>query len=392
MNSYRFFAPTRVLFGAGSLGKLAKQRLPGKRALLVVSNGRSHITNGALARTQAALESAGCEYVLFNKIAANPMKAVVEEGARLARAENCDFVVALGGGSVMDAAKIIAMLAPQPSDDLWDYVYGGSGKGQRLKAAPLPWVAITTSAGTGSEVDAVGVVTNPETNEKIGLGGYDTLFARLAIVDPELMLTVPPFFTACQGFDALFHSVEGYLSTLHNPMADMVERSAIELIGANLAAAVKDGQNLEARSALAFANTLSGYSMVATNCISQHSMEHAMSAFHPSLPHGAGLIMLSRAYFQYWVDRHVCDQRFIDLARFLGKSDAESAQDFITALTALQEACGVDGLKMSDYGIAPDECEALADNAMSAMGMLFKLDPGEMSRDDCAAIFRAAWR
>ena len=149
---------------------------------------------------------------------------------------------------------------------------------------------------------------------------------------------------------------------------------------------------MEAREAVLFANTMSGYSMVVSGCTSEHSMEHAMSAFHPELPHGAGLIMLSRAYFQYWVDRHVCDQRFVDMARCLGKSDAGSARDFITALTALQEACGVDGLKMSDYGIAPDECEALADNAMSAMGLLFKLDPGEMSRDDCAAIFRAAWR
>ena len=194
--SYQFYAPTRVLFGAGSLGKLHEQKLPGKKALLVVSNGKSAAANGSLAKTQEELSKAGCKFVLFNKINANPVKSVVEEGARAARENGCDFVVALGGGSVMDAAKNIAMLAAQPSDDLWDYAWGETGKGLPLVNTPLPWIAITTSAGTGSEVDQAGVITNPDTNEKIGVGGYDSMFAVLAIADPELTRSVPPKFTA----------------------------------------------------------------------------------------------------------------------------------------------------------------------------------------------------
>ncbi len=389
---YNFYAPTRVIFGAGSLEKLHEQKLPGKKALIAISDGKSTLTNGSLAKTQEELTKAGCEYVVFNKVNANPVKSVVEDGAKTARENNCDFVVALGGGSVMDAAKNIAMLASQPSDDLWDYAFGETGKGLPIVNEPLPWVAITTSAGTGSEVDQAGVITNPDTNEKIGVGGYDSMFAAIAICDPELTKTVPPKFTAYQGFDALFHSLEGYISNAHNLMSDMVERAAIEKIGKYLPRAVKDCNDMEAREAVLFANTMSGYSMVAGSCTSEHSMEHAMSAYHPDLPHGAGLIMISVEYFKFWIDRHVCDERFVDMAKFLGRTDANKPEDFITALIELQKACGVADLKMSDYGIKEDEFITMAKNARAAMGMLFACDPGETTDEDIAGIYAHSYR
>lgn len=215
--AYQFYNPTRVLFGAGQLNHLHEQTMPGKKAMVVISNGKSTRANGALDRTLEQLHMAGVETVLFDKVGANPLKAVVEEGDRLAKDNGCDFVVALGGGSVMDAAKVMAMYALQPGD-LWDYVAGSTGKMQPLVNPTLPVIAITTTAGTGSEVDQWGVVTNLETNEKIGCGGQDSLFPVLAVVDPELMRTVPPKFTAYQGFDALFHSTEGYISAVTSPM------------------------------------------------------------------------------------------------------------------------------------------------------------------------------
>jgi alcohol dehydrogenase len=392
MGNYNFFDPVRVLFGAGSLSKLHTLKMPGKKALLVISNGKSAILNGSLDKTKKELELAGVDYYVFNKVAANPLKEVVEEGAFAARDNGCDFVVALGGGSVMDAAKNMAMFAPQPSNDLWDYVFTKNGKCKRPENPVLPWIAITTSAGTGSEVDTAGVITNVKTNEKIGVGGFPGMFAEYAIVDPELMLTVPPKFTAYQGFDALFHSLEGYISNLHNPMGDMVQRAAIENIGRYLPVAVADGSNLEARTQLAFANTMSGYSMVVTSCTSEHSMEHALSAYHTSLPHGAGLIMISVEYFKYFINRHVCDDRFVDMARFLGKIDAEKPEDFLTALKDLQDKCGVGNLKMSDYGIEKSEAMKFAKNAKEAMGVLFKADPAVMSDEDCAGIFERSFR
>lgn len=165
-------------------------------------------------------------------------------GAAAAREHGCDMIVALGGGSVMDAAKAIALMASNDGD-LWDYVFGGTGKEQQAGHAPLPLIAITTTAGTGSEVDPWGVVTNEQTHEKIGV---EAGFPVLAVVDPKLMLTVPPKFTAYQGFDALFHSVESYISKFANLASDMYALTAIEHIARNLPRAVANGDDLEART------------------------------------------------------------------------------------------------------------------------------------------------
>lgn len=383
--SFTVFMPTKWVFGAGALNELGNWPMPGHRALLVTSNGTSTKTSGTLYRVMEQLAHGGTETVLFDRVESNPLKKTVMNGAAFARESGCDFVVALGGGSVMDASKAIAAMTTNDGD-LWDYVSGGTGKGLTLQNTPLPIVAITTTAGTGSEVDQWGVVSNEETNEKIGFGGYDSLFPVLSVVDPELMLSVPPKFTAYQGFDALFHSTEVYISKFANPFSDMVALTAIENAAKNLAKAVHDGTDLAAREKLAFANTLSGYSMVTGVCTSEHSLEHAMSAYHHDLPHGAGLIMISKAYYQHFVDRHVCDERFIKMAQVMGMPEAKQAQDFITMLDRLQKDCGVDDLKMSDYGITKEEFPMLADNARQTMGGLFASDPLPLTKEDCVEI------
>ena len=235
--SFHMYVPTRILFGEGQLNDLHNQQMPGKKALIVISNGKSAHTNGSLDRTKDELKQAGIQTVVFDRIMANPLKSTVMEGAACARENGCDFIVALGGGSVMDASKAIAAMATNDGD-LWDYVSGGTGKGQPLCHEPLPIIAITTTAGTGSEVDQYGVISNEDTNEKIGFGGQDSLFPQIAIVDPELMQSVPPKFTAYQGFDALFHSVECYIAAPANLMSDMYALTAIENIGSYLARAV----------------------------------------------------------------------------------------------------------------------------------------------------------
>lgn len=160
------------------------------------------------------------------------------------------------------------------------------------------------------------------------------------------------------------------MSGVTSLMGDMVQLAAIENIGKYLARAVKDGSDMEAREHVAFANTMSGYSMVVGACTSEHAMEHAMSAYHQDLPHGAGLIMISKEYYTHFVNKHCCDERFIRMAQALGKTDAKDPMDFVTALVELQEACGVADLKMSDYGIQKEECMTLAKNARATMGGL----------------------
>lgn len=388
--NYNQYIPTQILFGAGQLNNLHTQTMPGKKALIIISNGKSTRANGYLTRTEEQLHQVGVETKVFDGVAPNPTVANSEAGAEAAREFGADFLVALGGGSVMDCSKAIALLATN-NGELWDYVPIGTGKGKPIANKPLQIIAITTTAGTGSETDGCGVITKEDTNEKAFIM-HPALFPYLAVVDAELMLSVPPLFTAFQGFDALFHSVEGFIANSANLASDMNAREAIRNIAEYLPRAVKDGSDLEARTRVAFANTLSGAVMTLTLLTSEHGLEHALSAYHPNLPHGAGLIMISKAYFSYFVNRHSCDDRFIELARLLGMSEANKPEDFITALVRLQEACGVADLKMSDYGIMPDEFEKFMHNTREVMGIMFTADRIQMSDEDIVQIFAESYR
>ena len=386
MNGFDFFIPTRILFGAGKLAELGRTPLPGSKALVVISTGQSMRRNGYLDKVLTLLRENHTEAVLFDRILPNPILRHVMEGAAVARNEQCDFILGLGGGSTLDSAKAIAVMATNPGN-YWDYVNGGSGGAKPLVHPPLPIVTITTTAGTGTEADPWAVITHEERQEKIGFGSPD-MFPVLSIVDPELMLTVPPRLTAFQGFDAFFHAAEGVLASIASPMSDLLALKSMELIARYLPDAVQDGANAEARAQVALANTLSGMVESVSSCTSEHAMEHAMSAFHPELPHGAGLIMLSAAYFSFFADK--APERFAAMARAMGAAAAPGAM--VPALLKLQRACGVAELKMSDYGITEEELPQLADNAMSTMGGLFALDRYRLSREDTIAIFRSAWK
>lgn len=379
--NFDYYIPTKILFGAGKLNQLAEEKLPGQKALVVLSCGTSMKKFGYLDRLIDLLNQQDVESVVYDKILPNPIKEHVMGGAALAKENGCDFVIGLGGGSSMDAAKAIAVMAVNPGD-YWDYIASGSGKGQPLENGALPIIAITTTAGTGTEADPWTVITNG--TEKIGFGDPTCTFPIISVVDPELMTSVPPQLTAFQGFDAFFHAAEGYMANIATPMSDIYALESIRLVAKYLPRAVADGNDMEARGKIALANTLSGM-VESTSCvISEHAFEHAMSAFHPELPHGAGLIMLSEAYFSHFAD--ACKERYAKMAAAMGGTD------LVDELMNLQKACGVDNLKMSDYGIAEDELEALLANARDTMGFLFDLDPAPLSDEDSLQILKASWK
>ena len=388
--NFNFNNPTNLIFGAGALDKLGEQRLPGKKALLLISNGKSTKVNGYFDRTVAQLEKAGVSYTAYAGIMENPVKEAIMEGDKVARENECDFSVALGGGAVLDSSAAIAAMATNDGD-LWDYVFGGTGKCKPLANPGLPIVAITTTSGTGSEMNGFGVISNLETKEKIGFGD-PRLTPVIAIVDPELMRTVPPKYTAYQGFDALFHNTEVMMSNGVNIMSETIALSAIEAIAKYLPRAVKDGSDMEAREHIAYGSTMAGITMQLTSTTAQHSMEHSMSAYHHNLPHGAGLIMISVEFARYFIEKHACDGQFIKMARAMGIPDADKPEDFITALLDLQKKCGVDNLKMSDYGFEKSEAMTLAVGARSMQGGLFAANPCELNDADCAAIFEKSYR
>ncbi|MGE5351885.1 MAG: iron-containing alcohol dehydrogenase [Acidobacteriota bacterium] len=391
--NFEYNIPTKILFGQGKLENLATEKLPGKKALIVTTNGTSMKKFGYLDRVITLLKNKGIDSVVFDKILPNPIRLHVMEGAKMAVENGCDFILGLGGGSAIDSSKSIAVMAKNPGD-YWDYIHGGTGKGKQALQGALPIVAITTTAGTGTEADPWSVITHEERNEKIGFGNIDT-FPCLSIVDPELMTTVPPHLTAYQGFDAFFHAAEGFIAKTANPMSDIFALKSIALLSRYLPTAVKNGLDLEARTNVALANTLSGMVESTSSCTSEHSMEHALSAFHPELPHGAGLIMLSVSYFSFFA--RVVPARLSHMAEAMGKdvkglTEEEGACKFIEALKEMQENCGVGELKMSDYGIKESEIETLAQNAKETMGGLFKLDPYTLSHEETVSIIKNSYK
>lgn len=385
MKNFSYYMPSRIFFGAGSVQKLSRAKLPAGKAL-IITGGTSTRKLGYVGKVAEALAAGGHETIVYAEVQPNPTIEGVRACAALARSEGCSFLVGLGGGSSIDTAKAAAVMATNDGD-WWDYVSGGTGKAQKIKNQPLPIVAVTTTAGTGTEADPWTVITNGD--EKIG-GGGDKTFPTISVVDPDFMMTVPPHLTAYQGFDALFHACEGYIATIANPISEMFSLKSIELIGKSLANAVADGSDKDARADVALANTLSGFVETMSSCTSEHSIEHALSAYHPNLPHGAGLIMISLEYYKLFTE--ACAGKMVDMARALGKKDAAKPEDFVDALRELQAACKVDSLRLSDYGVDKDDFGKYADNARANMGGLFGYDARELTRDDVIGILSRSYR
>lgn len=390
MNSNPIFSlhiPTKILFGCGEIKKLATETLPGKKAMIVISAGTSMKKYGYLDKVINLLSENDTAAIVYDKIQPNPMKQHVMDAAAICREQGCDFIIGLGGGSSIDSAKAIAVMACN-NGDFWDYVSGGTGKGRTISKA-LPIVAIPTTAGTGTEADPWAVITNEEKQEKIGYGNQYT-FPTLSIIDPELMVSIPARFTAMQGFDAFFHAAEGFIANCATPVSDLFALEAIRLLYKYLPVAVNDGRNLKARAKVALASTLAGLVESTSSCISEHSMEHAMSAMHPELPHGAGLIAISKAYFETF--RNDCMKRYMKMAEVMTQQKSNRPSDFIEALVRMQKECHVYGLKLSEWGLKEEDFPTMVQNARHTMGALFTLDPRPLTDEEVLAIYQKSYK
>ena len=391
--NFFYYMPTRILFGSGKLAELATtEQLPGKKALVVVGATGAMKTHGYLEKVIDYLSRNHVKTVVYDRILPNPVLDHVDEGAAFARKEECDFIIGLGGGSTIDSAKSIALAAANPGS-YWDYVAQGSGGRKEPPSGALPIVAITTTAGTGTEADPWSVITKSDTNEKIGYGN-DTTFPTLSIIDPELMLSVPPKITAHTGMDAFFHSAEAYLATVNQPISNHLALEAISLIARNLPDCVRDGKNLEAREKLAWANTEAGICITVSSCISHHSMEHAVSAYYPEVPHGAGLTMLSLSYFSFLAERNPA--RYADMASAMGVDveglkEKEQGKAFISAVEKLIRDAGLEKETLGAYGVKREDFRVLAENSFYAMGGLYDVTPVKLSVEDVIQIFEGAY-
>jgi len=379
--------PTKVLFGPGKLNELHLEKLPGKKALIVTTNGTSVKKFGYLDRLEQELEKAHVEYALFDEIRPNPTDINVMDGAKAVKDNNCDFVIALGGGSVMDCSKCIALMATNDGD-IWDYSLSATGGRKIPQHNALPIVCITTSAGTASEVDIASVITNDKTQEKSGIF-FLSMFPTISVVDSDLMMSVPQKYTAYQGMDAFFHASETMVNKNLHPMAEMFALKTVELVAKYLPRAVNNGDDKEAREMMAYANTFAGFYML---CTSAHTMEHVMGSFHDKLVHGAGLIEIAHAYYDFFAKRKAAEEPMIKMAKAMGVENAKSGEDFIKALDKLIQDVGCSALKMSDEGITSEEIKKYPAKVHEVLGGDITADPLSLSDEDYLTIYQNAFK
>jgi len=263
VQNFSYYMPVKIFFGEGEIEKIGTSaKNLGGRALLVTGK-KSMQKLGITDKIVKLLQDNLIDVVLYNEVLPNPTVEIVDKGAELARREGCDVIIGLGGGSVLDTAKGIAVVASH-GGSLWDYI--GEGK---VTEKTLPIVAIPTTAGTGSETTPYSVFTNKKILRKDAINSPYT-FPKVAIVDPVLTKSMSPQLTADTGFDALAHAIEAYISTSANPLSDTLSMKAISLISKSLVRTTRNGEDLEARSNMALASSLAGMAIAQAGVVAGH--------------------------------------------------------------------------------------------------------------------------
>ncbi len=363
-------------------GAVASQHFPRARKALIVTDP-GFIRTGLVAPVEASLKAAGLGVSIWSDVVADPPEAVVLQAAADARSAEVDLIVGLGGGSSMDVAKLIAVLVA--SDQALPTMYGiGNVHGPRL-----PLIQIPTTAGTGSEVTPISIVTTGATT-KMGVVSPQ-LYADLVILDAELTIGLPAKVTAATGIDAMVHAIEAYTSRVRkNPLSDMLALEALRLLSRNLMTVCRDGANLAARQDMLLGAMLAGQAFSNAPVAAVHALAYPIGGiFH--VPHG-----LSNALVLPHVLRFNASHAaplYAELASIIAPaatgSEAARADALIVALEALAEQAGIE-TRLRQVGIAKEDIDRLADDAMLQTRLLTN-NPREMTRADAHAIYTAAW-
>jgi alcohol dehydrogenase len=392
---FEFQNPTRLVFGAGVLERLGEvTQAHGKRALLVTGGG-SVKRSGTFDRALASLKAAGVTSVECAGVEPNPRITTVARGAAIARREHCDVVIALGGGSTMDAAKAMAA-AVYYDGDPWDMIYHGQAH-VHVPTHALPIITVPTLAATGSEMNSGAVISDEKTTVKSFMGA-PCLYPRVALVDPELTLSVPPDQTAYGICDLITHVTEGYFNGVDGtPLQDRFAESTILTAMEWGPKAVANGQDLEARTHVQWASVvaLNGWVQVGTlGSFPVHLIEHVLSAHH-DVAHGAGLAVINPAWMRFASKSRPA--RYVQFAQRIFGLMARHADDVDCALAGVERfeeflrsiGCPT---RLSQLGIDEKEIPRYAQDAVSTVHDAEGRLPGRppMTEAEIARMLRSA--
>lgn len=384
MNNFDFRTVPYLISQSGSaaqLGQIVTQHYPQVKRVLIVTD-QGFLATGLVAPSIASLEKHGLHVSLFSEVVADPPEAVVLQAAASARQQDIGLVIGLGGGSSMDVAKLIAILAN--SEQPLNAMYGiGNVSGQRL-----PLLQIPTTAGTGSEVTQIAIVTTGATS-KMGVVAPQ-LYADIAILDAELTLGLPPKVTAATGIDAMVHAIEAY-TTKHkkNPLSDMLARQALSLLWGNIDQACSNGNDIDARQAMLLGAMLAGQSFANAPCAAVHALAYPIGGiFH--VPHGLSNSLVLPHVLRF--NAPAAAPLYAELASIIApdaQGSAEARSDaLIQSMEALATRVGI-ATRLSEVGIQEQDLDQLASDAMLQTRLLGN-NPRAVSFDDARAIYRAA--
>lgn len=361
MKNFIYFQPTKLRFGRGRIGEIGEVVASlGKRCLLVTVpefDAFKPLYN----EVKLLLEAANLKVAHFDGVLPNPTTECIKEGADVAKDFSADVVVGLGGGSSMDTAKAIAVEATHEGS-CWEYI-GGCEKQPTEKTLPI--VAVTTTSGTGSQVTQVAVITNTAKRDKEAIFN-PRIFPKVAIVDPELMVSVPPGVTAATGFDAFCHAFEAFIHPAASPFTDMMAIKAITIIHKWLPRAIANGSNIEAREAMAWADTLGGLCLSNAGVTMPHGIGMAISGMYPNVAHGRALAAVYPNFMRFtWKS---AESQFATLARIFNPdleniSDSEAAKRSYKIIISFLNDIGLE-LSIRKLGVNKEELNALAKQSM----------------------------
>ncbi|MCD6456069.1 MAG: iron-containing alcohol dehydrogenase [Methanophagales archaeon] len=379
---YSYFMPTVNLMGAGAVSEVGKQAkiLGGSKALVVT--GKVLISVGIAERVVSFLKENGVDTVLYDDVNPNPTVENVEKGLSLYKKENCNIIVAVGGGSPIDCAKGIGLVASN----------GGSIKDfeglDKSKNPMPPFIAVNTTAGTASEMTRFTIITDTDRQVKMAIVDWHVT-PNVSINDPEWMVSMPVSLTAATGMDALTHAVEAYVSTIATPVTDSAALKAIELVSQYLRPAVANGENMEARDKMAYAEFLAGMAFNNASLGYVHAMAHQLGGFY-DLPHGICNAVLLPHVARFNI--LACPERFVDIAIAMGEnaeslSTMEAAEKASEAIQKLSKDIGIPpGLK--ELSVKEDDLPILTDNAMKdACGLT---NPRKATKEEIIQIYKNA--
>lgn len=387
MKSFDTYFPTKLIFGEGTVQRLGETARAYGRKAMIVTTGNDMRDFGILEKALNSMHRAGVSCEVFSDVEQNPKDYNVDRGVSIYKETGCEMTVGLGGGSAMDAAKAIAMIA-RNGGVVMDYMPGQPRYGEELTETE-PCICVTTTAGTGSEATYFAVVTNTTTHEKPGLG-CPCMMPVASIIDPGLMLSVPRRVTAQTGVDVFFHAMEAYLSTVSTPYTEMISLEAMRIVAEYLPKVLENPGDREARSQMAWANTLGGIAIVFAATCGLHAMGHSISGV-TDIPHGRALSIAAVAFMEYTCEADF--PRYARVARILGAdpalSDEEAARQSPALMRQFLEDAGME-TRLSSLGVREDQIDQIADVAASSMAYCMSVTLRPLNRDDIAAILRSS--